>query len=258
MMVGLLWAVLICWVSLVGAFLVKEPSCHGDVLRVPTAAYPTIQSAVDKAGPGDMILVADGIHRGPGNRDIDLLGKAIRVRSAGGPKACIIDCEGEGRGFVFQSGEGRDSAISGFTITGGRAERGGGILCLGSSPTIENCVLVGNEAGGNGGGLYASRGSEPYITRCVMAGNRAGGDGGGLYAFLSAPGVERCLIGGNLAGERGGGVALSVASPLLSNCSVIANKAGGEGGGIWCEFSDPRCRDLRIRENLSGKEGGGF
>ncbi len=39
---------------------------RGDVLKVPSGAYPTIQSAIDTAASGDIVLVASGIYMGVG------------------------------------------------------------------------------------------------------------------------------------------------------------------------------------------------
>mgnify|MGYP002064816145 CR=1 FL=1 len=51
---------------------------------------------------------------------LDFDGKAATVRSASGDAAsCVIDCEGDGRGFYFHSGEGPDSIVEGLTITTG-------------------------------------------------------------------------------------------------------------------------------------------
>ena len=47
---------------------------------------PTIQAAIDAAVDGDEVVVGDGVHTGAGNLDLDFGGKAITVRSAGGPE----------------------------------------------------------------------------------------------------------------------------------------------------------------------------
>ncbi|MHC4647975.1 MAG: BACON domain-containing protein, partial [Planctomycetota bacterium] len=79
------------------------------IRSVPTAEYPTVQAAIDGATNGDVVIVADGVYTGAGNRDIDFGGKAITVRSENGPANCIVDCQGTApephRGFYFHSGE---------------------------------------------------------------------------------------------------------------------------------------------------------
>jgi hypothetical protein len=123
-------------------------------LHVP-GQYATIQAAINAAQSGDAVIVADGIYTGSGNRDIDFLGKAVTVRSAGGPANCIIDCQPRyHRGYRFHSGEGALSILDGLTIRNGDAPEepeciasGGGILCRdGSNPTIRNCWLLNNTA----------------------------------------------------------------------------------------------------------------
>jgi len=45
------------------------------------ADFNNIQAAINDANNGDIIEVQPGRYTGPGNRDIDLLNKAITVRS---------------------------------------------------------------------------------------------------------------------------------------------------------------------------------
>ena len=79
---------------------------------------------------GDEIIVAQGTYF----ETIDFLGKAITLRSADGPQLTIID--GSGAGSVVQcvTGEGFDTVLDGFTITGGNANEGGGMLNINTSP----------------------------------------------------------------------------------------------------------------------------
>ncbi len=130
--------------------LMATAAAGGATLRVP-ADYATIQAAIDAAQPGDTVLVADGTYRGPGNRDIDFLGKAITVQSEHGAATCIIDCQGSEadahRGWYFHSGETAASILAGFTVRNGWAPgsldaTGGGIYCEDASPTIRNCVVT--------------------------------------------------------------------------------------------------------------------
>jgi len=143
------------------------------------------------------VLVADGTYTGAGNKNLDFKGKAITVQSENGPDHTVIDCEGDGRGFFFHSGETQSSVLDGFTITNGQAALGGGILCS-SSPTIMNCRIIGNEAESAGGGIYCDL--RCTITNCIIAGNTAAWGGG--IGIVNAPGpvkITNCTITGNTA-----------------------------------------------------------
>ncbi len=109
--------------------------------------YCSIQTAIDNAVDTDEIVVAPGTYF----ESINFLGKAITLRSSGGPDATIID--GNGALHVVQcvSGESQDTVLDGFTITGGAAFLGGGMFNDQAGPTVTDCAFVGNTAEGGGG-----------------------------------------------------------------------------------------------------------
>jgi len=206
--------------------------------------FNTIQAAIDDAYDGDTIIVADGTYTGDGNRDIDFLGKAITLRSENGPENCIIDCNGtlaeKHRGFHFHSGEDHNSALCGFTITNGYAERGGAIFCVSSSPTLTNCIFRDSTA------KYWSQSiaSAPLEDTKAMFNDGNGvhimipppdpqwrGDGGGITCFSSNPLLTNCKFIGNWAYDKGGGMRNYRSSPTLINCIFTGNSAS-IGGGI--------------------------
>ncbi|MCK4412604.1 MAG: hypothetical protein KAY32_03575, partial [Candidatus Eisenbacteria sp.] len=100
-------------ISLGGTWLSEldacEPGlCAFDILVRPDGSgdYATIQDAINASWSGDVVALTDGTYSGPGNRDIDFLGKAITVRSLSGIAAsCVVDCQALGRGFHFHYGE---------------------------------------------------------------------------------------------------------------------------------------------------------
>jgi len=203
--------------------------------------FNNIQDAIDSAFDGDIIIVTDGTYTGPGNRDIDFLGKAITVRSQSGPENCIVDCNGSEaephRGFDFISGEDANSVLDGFTITNGyglegpfaghTAFYGGSIYCNGSGPMITNCVIKANKAT-FGAGIFAERNSSPIITNCTVSGNtKPGGgaqQGGGIYCWRDATAkITDCTVSSN----AGAGIYCLSSSAEIINCEITNNSVEG-------------------------------
>jgi len=148
--------------------------CYGNILTVPSG-YSSIQLAIDNAADNDTIIVSPGTY--PEN--INFLGKAITVRSVdpndpATVTATVIDGSmpddpNNASVATFNSGEGNDSVLTGFTITGGTGtwlviawdlhepywnRCGGGVVCYNmSQPTITKNVFFNNTAG-EGGGIY--------------------------------------------------------------------------------------------------------
>lgn len=259
------------------AFLLFVFPCAARTITVDangTGDYPTIQAAIDDANNGDIIELLPGLYTGPGNRDIDFLGRAITVRSTdpNDPNivaGTIIDCNSAGRGFVFNGGEGRDSVLAGATITNGyHQSHGGGILCHGSSPTIAHCVFSENLIGGtywlhSGGGICNSLG-DPMISNCKFIGNSANISGGGMRNYAGSPVLLNCEFIGNSANQNGGGMydhhgMYQHGAPRLINCTFSGNSADF-GGGMYNAGSngDPRLSNCVFSENSAGQYGGGI
>ncbi len=200
-------------------------------LNVPTQ-YATIQSAIEDAVQGDVVLVADGLYTGPGNKNLDFRGKLITVRSENGPDNCIIDCQNSGRGFYFQSGETAAAIVEGFTVRNGSSPLvGGAIYCVTSSPTINNCTISGSSAD-YGGGIRSSSGS-PVISNCTITGNSAH-SGSGIYCAGGRPTITNCTINGNSTDSSwGGAVLIDESNATISKCMITGNSAAATGtGGI--------------------------
>jgi hypothetical protein len=133
------------------------------------------------------------------------------------------------------------AVLDGFTITGGNANgdyeshrgRGGGMYNYRSSPTVKDCVLIGNSASYGGGGVWTLNGS-PTLTNCTLVGNRAG-EGGGMYNrdVSCRPVLTNCVFSGNFAAVDGGGLYNHWCSPTLVNCTLWSNVAINKGGGMY-------------------------
>ncbi|MCH8006449.1 MAG: right-handed parallel beta-helix repeat-containing protein [Planctomycetes bacterium] len=206
----------------------SNPNCPGSGTLVDP--YCAIQDGIDAASNGDEVIVAAGTY----NETINFLGRAITLRSATGPNVTTID--GTGHFHVVQcvSGEGPDTVLDGFTITGGNAHgtfqdhQGGGMLNSASSPTVMNCIFSGNTAGAGGGMLNSA--SNPTVMNCIFSGNTAftaffSGFGGGMWNQDSSPIISNCTFTGNSVGccGEGGAIYNFNSSPTVTNCILWGN-----------------------------------
>lgn len=225
------------------------------------APYRTIQEGVAAAAAADTVEVAPGTYL----EAVDLLGKAISMNAAAGASATTIDAGGAGPAvrIAGPTDHGSQTALRGFTLTGGSGAlgaggvvAGGGLFLSGMSPLVEDCAVVGNTAsGGRGGGVYAEL-SSASIVRCTIEDNVAGdspvcglfGSGGGVHVPTTVR-LEDCTIRGNYAVQWGGGAY----GGTLERCLIEDNLAAN-GGGLYGSTA----LSCDIRENLAATCAGDF
>ncbi|MBM4102519.1 MAG: right-handed parallel beta-helix repeat-containing protein [Planctomycetes bacterium] len=156
-------------------FFCAAAGLQAQVRTVPSADYPTIQFAIENSINEDTVVVNPGTYF----ENINFLGKAITVRSSNPDDpntvaATIINGSApadinNASVVTFNHGEGNNSVLEGFTITGGTGtwvaiawryytaywnRCGGGVVCYNmSQPTITKNRIVNNLAG-EGGGIY--------------------------------------------------------------------------------------------------------
>lgn len=189
---------------------------------------PTIQAGIDSSVAGDTVLVTTGTFTGPGNVDVNFLGKAIVVTSESGASQTIIDCQNAARGFLFVSGEGSGSVLSGLTIANGfTADSGGGIYCDNSSPEIRSNVIANCNATTHGGGVHLKK-SDATIVNNTIEGCGAGQRGGGVAVqSQSSPTIHANILCFSTSGAGvdciGGGT-----SGALLSCNDLYLNAGGD------------------------------
>ena len=198
-----------------------------------------IQTAVDAASAGEMILVTNGNYD-TGGRAVDsgmtnriVVSKAVIVIGVNGPDFTSIvgqpcptnGANGSGaiRGAYLSDG----AVLAGFTVTngytlalddGGSSKTSGGGVYVSGEGLVSNCVLTGNAAYYGGGGAVGA-----LIHRSLLHSNRARSSGGGADESE----LYNCILRGNLA-YGGGGASYS----RLYNCTVIGNTATNRGGGV--------------------------
>ena len=158
--------------------------------------FGTIQAGIDAAAPNGDVLLKDGLYKGAGNKNLSFRGKSIAVHSQNGPGGVVVDCENQGRGFVFDQGETEGAQLRGIAIRNGMATNGGAIYSSNASPRIEDCQFDHNVAYGFGGAVFAEGSRGPRLARCRVQYNAArivwqanywGGQGAGLYSRTEVP-----------------------------------------------------------------------
>lgn len=245
-------------VSLAAAILAPAALAHAEVIEVPRD-HPTIQAAIDAALDGDVVLVSPGSYSesiNPGGREITL--RSIDPLDPAIVAATIIDGQGlDARPVTCDSGESQQTVIAGFTIGGGAAVSGGGMLCTaGSSPSVRGCVFRDNNAT-DGGGIRIDGGGSPLVSRCRFMDNTAlgGGFGGGVSVEGASATLLDCTFINNHA-TFGGALAVEDGTLEARGCRLRLNTALG-GGGLAAYDSDVLLADSLLRHNNSTSGGGG-
>lgn len=210
--------------------LTPTPTPTPRVLHVPRD-YGTIQAAIAATNHGDYVLVANGTYTGTGNYNLTFGGKSIKVLSQNGPTACVIDCQHNGRGILFNRGENSSAVFQGFTILNAAATDGAGIYCDGTSPTIANCIIHGCSADSDGGGIAVDDGN-PTVINCRFTYNFATRGGGLAGATNANPTLINCTFSVNSASSAGHGIAVRSSADVEIYASILWDDMGTE---IWVE-----------------------
>lgn len=216
-------------------------------------AFPTLEEALSVASQGDYVWVAQGEYTPPKGGSFLIDYDSVHVY--GGFKGTETNLNernlseyrtvlrGNGNSVVIFDGSttytngfcgtSRDARLDGFTVLGGAALDGAGILFRGgASGTVANSIIKENVARGHGGGIYidgayagCTSSDDVLIYNTEVSHNRAS-TGGGLYnngsSFLSVNNT----LSGNMA-SSGSGFYNSEGRPTLRNTIVWGNLTDG-------------------------------
>lgn len=213
------------------------------VLKVPQQ-YNKIQSAIDAASPGDIILISPGVYYE--NLRISNITQGVALQGIN-RNTCIIDGKRQGRAIDF-SPSALPCRISGLTIRNGSlaswGEMGAGIrIVTGTDVEISNCIIAHNEITyngdtGSGGGIYcASSSGRPLIEikNNLISDNSVAYSGGGilLSPCIGPAKILNNVITNNTAHIYGGGISMT-SGEVVGNV-IEGNQAHEYGGaGIYC------------------------
>jgi parallel beta-helix repeat protein len=170
------------YVSTTGGSAGTDTSCA-------TAAYSSIQAAIQAAAPNDVVTVCAGVYHTSVTVTvpITLFGQGATIDASGGQGAGVT---------VVASG----ARVEGLTVVGATGE---GILVVGKpGAPIENVVVWHN----------------------VVEGNDQGNPTG---APISASSYKECNATGPVPGDCGEGIHLMVAENSLVSDNVVVNNSGG-------------------------------
>jgi len=223
-------------------------SAVSDPLANGTREHPfdSIRKAIDVAGKGATIFVHAGTYR----ETIDVLGKRVELTgfdpdNPGGAAWPVIDGGGIGPVVNFSHGEDKDCLLAGLVITGGKSRSVAAIRCAGSSPTIANCLIVGNRATDWNGATVLCADSNATFINCTIVDNRAGQFGAGLYLANSRVTVVNSILWGNWPKEiqtEGDDLSPIRYSAVAGGWPGVGNLAADPlfaGLGRWVALSNP-------------------
>ncbi len=197
-----------------------------------TGDYTTIQAGINAAVSGvDTVQVAEGTYY----ENINFNGKNIILTSIEPTDPnivadTIIDGGSNGSVVTFSGSENSSCELRGFTITNGNAYDGGGIYGNFTGAKISECIITGNYAGDDGGGLHRCNG---VITNCTITDNFAI-RGGGLYWCNGQ--ITNCTITDNYADYKGGG--LYECDGSITNCTITGNTENNDDSGARIDVAD--------------------
>lgn len=210
--------------------------------------FPTIQSAISGAANGDVIVVASGTYE----ENIRFEGKAVTVTSQSGPEVTSINGNQSGPVVSFDSHEGTESILDGFTIENGNGTIcqpipdiwgycGGGIYCQDASPTVRNNRIIENWGKLVGGGICITGSGTPFFQNNKINSNRSTEFGGGVFA---GPGAYPVFEGNTFKHNKGGALLCYNCTPTITENIITENEAP-YGSGIYVLF----CPSINITGN---------
>jgi len=232
--------------------------------------FSSIQALIDSVSSGDTVLIEPGTYEGTINfqgKDIVVGSLFLTTGDSSYISQTILDAKQSGSVVRFENSEGAGAVLSGLTLTGGYAVEGGGIYCVGASPTLSHLRIIDNHTynceegeyfrAAAGGGIYIA-GGEANISKVMVSGNSSEYEGGGIHMSAADPNLNLVTVQNNTATIFGGGMFVRNSGPVLSRVVVIQNEAEIGGGIYLTTFSNLDLENVVVGDNTAIVEGGGL
>lgn len=198
--------------------VVSAEAAEGQIICVPLSS---LQVAIDETKDGDLIIVEKEVSFSDTiTESISFRGKAITVRGFDNCSGMnfLIHLAADVPAFIFNSGEGPDSVLEGFHISGRDQESAtvGAIEISNASPTIRNCWLT-NMSGPQGAAISVKDGGVT-IENSQISSNR------GIFGAMQVDGKSNAkIINSIFTNNRAAIVAIAGAVISLDGCEISDN-----------------------------------
>lgn len=163
-----------------------------------------------------------------------VIGKPLVIQ---GPTVTPITVSGNNASRVIRVTSNSIVSISSLTIANGAtAAQGGGIFNdFGCTLALNNCAVVTNISGNNGGGVANNGSFAAY--NCTFAANLATFTGGGIYTYAGPVALRNCtVVSNNAVNTDGGGICnyslVAGTSNYITSTLVAGNSAQGHADVI--------------------------
>jgi predicted outer membrane repeat protein len=244
------------------------------------ARFEVVLGNLDITG-GDHVGENGGGVRMRGNVVLSVVESRIHDNAAQNGAGIAVEATAAGAPHLIMLGNQRPTAIVDNDASGD----GGGLFCAAATMYCDRyCLIGGNTAGGNGGGvaqhdcgtsMFPQTNSANTDPDVGLRMNTAAGEGGGAWVSGGYFGLDGILPGkpapvfGNIAGGDGGGLyytGLGDATNMHRGVQFDDNRAGGDGGALFADsgflqlFALQACGEaegcMRFRGNHADAAGG--